>query len=168
MTMLIKELFIFIVFVLLTTTSLQAQNGKMTLESGRTYYIYTCPDASKVVVYAAEELSKYITQIFNVPCIRQTVSLGRTDMLVLAKKKIGTKYVLPASTILGEDGYYLNIQEDAIVIGGQNGRGVLYGVYSFLEKYVGCRWYSSEVSFIPLLNKKQLPFIEESYTPIVK
>lgn len=40
MTMLIKELFIFIVFILLTTTSLQAQNEKMTLESGRTYYIY--------------------------------------------------------------------------------------------------------------------------------
>lgn len=24
------------------------------------------------------------------------------------------------------------------------------------------------ISFIPLLNKKQLPFIEESYTPVVK
>ena len=167
MTMLIKELFIFIVFILLTTTSLQAQNEKMTLESGRTYYIYACPDASNVV-HAAEELSKYITQIFNVPCVQQSASLGRPEMLVLTKEKNDTKYVLPATTILGEDGYYLNIQKDAIVIGGQNGRGVLYGVYSFLEKYVGCRWYSSEVFFIPLLNKKQLPFVEESYTPIVK
>lgn len=136
MTMLIKELFIFIVFILLTTTSLQAQNEKMTLESGRTYYIYACPDASKVVVHATEELSKYITQIFNVPCVQQSASLGRPEMLVLTKEKNDTKYVLPATTILGEDGYYLNIQKDAIVIGGQNGRGVLYGVYSFYKKTI--------------------------------
>lgn len=150
--------------------SLQAQNGKMALENGRTYYIYTCPDAPKVVIHAAEELSKYITQVFKVSCVRQSVSMDRPEMLVLAlaKEKIDTKCVFPANIILGEDGYYLSIQKDVIIIGGQNGRGVLYGVYSFLEKYIGCRWYSSEVSFIPKLNKKQLPFIEESYTPIVK
>lgn len=148
--------------------SLQAQNRKMTLESGRTYYIHTCPDAPKVVVHAAEELSKYITQVFKVSCVRKSVSLDRSEMLVLTKNESDARYLFPANTILGEDGYCLSVQKDAIVIGGQNGRGVLYGVYSFLEKYIGCRWYSSEISVIPSLNKKQLPLIEESYTPIVK
>lgn len=158
----------FITLILLTTLSLQAQSKKMTLESGRTYYIYTCPDAPKVVMHAAEELNKYISQVFKASCVRQSVLLERPGMLVFTKERKDTRYMIPANSIPGEDGYYLNIQEDAFIIGGQNGRGVLYGVYSFLEKYIGCRWYSSEVSFIPSLNKKQLPLIEESYTPVVK
>ena len=160
--------YIFVTYILLVAVSLQAQNKKMVLESGRTYYVYTCPDAPKVVTHAADELSKYITQVFKVSCVRHSASLDRPEMLVFTKEKDSTGYVLPANIALGEDGYYLNIQKNAVVISGQNGRGVLYGVYSFLEKYIGCRWYSSEVSFIPLLNKKQLPFIEESYTPVVK
>ena len=56
--------YIFVTYILLVAVSLQAQNKKMVLESGRTYYVYTCPDAPKVVTHAADELSKYITQSF--------------------------------------------------------------------------------------------------------
>ena len=50
--------YIFVTYILLVAVSLQAQNKKMVLESGRTYYVYTCPDAPKVVTHAADELSK--------------------------------------------------------------------------------------------------------------
>ena len=54
--------YIFVTYILLVAVSLQAQNKKMVLESGRTYYVYTCPDAPKVVTHAADELSslKYL------------------------------------------------------------------------------------------------------------
>ena len=35
--------YIFVTYILLVAVSLQAQNKKMVLESGRTYYVYTCP-----------------------------------------------------------------------------------------------------------------------------
>ncbi len=160
--------YIFIALILLTGMSMQACHENMTLKSEGSYYIYTSPDAPKVVIHAAKELSKYMTQIYKVPCALQSAPLNRSEMLVLSKEKINAGYTLPTNKMPGEDGYYLNIQKDAIIIGGQNGKGVLYGVYSFLEKYIGCRWYSSEVSFIPSLDKTQLPLIEESYTPLVK
>lgn len=163
-----KKNILFIVLIILTTVPLQAKNGKINLQSGKTYYIYTCSDAPEVVIHAADELSKYITQVFNTPCVRQSTSLNQPEMLILTERESNKNHTLPTDKLPGEDGYYLSIQEDAIIIAGQNGRGVLYGVYSFLEKYIGCRWYSSEVSFIPSLNKKQLPFTEESYTPVVK
>ena len=34
--------YIFVTYILLVAVSLQAQNKKMVLESGRTYYVYTC------------------------------------------------------------------------------------------------------------------------------
>ncbi|MCX6375978.1 MAG: DUF4838 domain-containing protein, partial [Armatimonadetes bacterium] len=36
-----------------------------------------------------------------------------------------------------------------LVIAGGRLRGTMYGVYTFLEDVLGCRWYSSKVSFIP-------------------
>lgn len=103
--------YIFVTYILLVAVSLQAQNKKMVLESGRTYYVYTCPDAPKVVTHAADELSKYITQVFKVSCVRHSASLDRPEMLVFTKEKDSTGYVLPANIALGEDGYYLNIQK---------------------------------------------------------
>lgn len=103
--------YIFVTYILLVAVSLQAQNKKMVLESGRTYYVYTCPDAPKVVTHAVDELSKYITQVFKVSCVRHSASLDRPEMLVFTKEKDSTGYVLPANIALGEDGYYLNIQK---------------------------------------------------------
>lgn len=71
--------YIFVTYILLVAVSLQAQNKKMVLERGRTYYVYTCPDAPKVVTHAADELSKYITQVFKVSCVRHSASC-RTSM----------------------------------------------------------------------------------------
>ena len=36
-----------------------------------------------------------------------------------------------------------------LIIAGGKDKGTLYGVYTFLEDYLGCRKYSSKVSFIP-------------------
>ena len=42
---------------------------------------------------------------------------------------------------VGRDGYSVKVDEDGITINGGNGRGVIYGVYGFLEKYAGARFF---------------------------
>ncbi len=42
---------------------------------------------------------------------------------------------------LDRDGYRVKVADDGIAIGGGNGRGVIYGVYGFLEKYAGARFF---------------------------
>ena len=53
------------------------------------------------------------------------------------------------------------------MIGGSD-QGTLYAVYSFLEKYLGCRWYSSKVSHIPRQNEIIIGQINETQIPSLK
>jgi len=42
---------------------------------------------------------------------------------------------------IDRDGYKISVSEDSIAIFGGNGRGVIYGVYAFLERYAGMRFF---------------------------
>ncbi|MBO3803642.1 MAG: hypothetical protein JTT11_07220, partial [Candidatus Brockarchaeota archaeon] len=50
---------------------------------------------------------------------------------------------------LGEEGFAIKTRGRRLVIAGGRRRGTMYGTYTFLEKYLGCRWFSSKVSKIP-------------------
>lgn len=51
----------------------------------------------------------------------------------------------PVIPELGDDGYTISINGDEININGGKKRGTLYGAYTFLEKYIGWRWYADGV-----------------------
>ncbi len=72
--------------------------------------------------YAAAELVKYLDQ-----------------MGIPAGEGLAVEVKLDAS--IGRDGYCIAVSEDGIAICGGNGRGVFYGVYGFLEKYAGARFF---------------------------
>jgi hypothetical protein len=50
---------------------------------------------------------------------------------------------------LDKDGLFIKNNGSSLVITGGTDKGVLYGVYTFLEKYMGCRKYSSAVTIVP-------------------
>src|SRR5690606_38913588 len=50
---------------------------------------------------------------------------------------------------LQEDGFVIKTDSLRLIIAGGNEKGTLYGVYTFLEKYLGCRMYSPTVKIIP-------------------
>ena len=52
---------------------------------------------------------------------------------------------------LEADGFVIMTDSMRLIIAGGNEKGTLYGVYTFLEKYLGCRLYSPDVKFIPEL-----------------
>ncbi len=58
---------------------------------------------------------------------------------------------------LGNDGIYISITEDRVVLSGGRMRGTLYAVYTFLEECFGCRWYTENITVIPNLKKVELP-----------
>jgi hypothetical protein len=62
----------------------------------------------------------------------------------LLKEKTGIKE--PAAN--DESFTYLNDGSDIFIYGGKM-RGSMYGVFSFLERELGCRWYSAKVSYVP-------------------
>ncbi len=50
---------------------------------------------------------------------------------------------------LEEDGFTILTHDKKLIIAGGTQKGLIYGVYTFLEKYLGCRIYSSKVKIIP-------------------
>lgn len=47
------------------------------------------------------------------------------------------------------DGYLIRTVGDELILAGGEGKGVLYATYTFLDKYLGCRKFSAEVSYVP-------------------
>ena len=69
---------------------------------------------------------------------------------------------------LEEDGYIIRTENGRLSIAGGSRKGTLYGVYGFLEKYLGCRKYSSTYSVIPTKYSIQLNDIDIKEIPVFK
>ena len=50
---------------------------------------------------------------------------------------------------LAQDGYIIRTENNRLTIAGGSQKGTLYGVYGFLEKYLGCRKFTSTCSVVP-------------------
>ena len=68
---------------------------------------------------------------------------------------------------LGVDGYLIGADGSAITIAG-GARGVIYGVYRFLEKYFDCHWYTHTLRVIPAGPAEIAEVKAESYAPILE
>ncbi|MFT7161689.1 MAG: hypothetical protein ACI9GZ_002876 [Bacteroidia bacterium] len=66
---------------------------------------------------------------------------------------------------LEEDGFRILTKNNRLTIAGGSEKGTMYGVYNFLEEYLGCRKYTSKISVIPAqfniavnnINDKEIP-----------
>ena len=111
--------------------------------------------------YAAEELRDFIEKTTGVklPVV--------TDAKSLQEKAIMLEVRSPKSKVDAEtDGFRLKADGNRLRITGENGRGVLYGVYEVLERFAGCRWYASWHSVIPKRDRIEIPSgLDEMQTP---
>jgi len=69
---------------------------------------------------------------------------------------------------LGEDGFAIQTAGSKLIIAGGTGKGALYGVYTFLEDYLGCRMYSSTVTRIPHSDGISFPEINTTQVPVIR
>ena len=66
---------------------------------------------------------------------------------------------------LEKDGFLLRNNGNKLLIAGGTEKGVLYGVYTLLEKYLGCRKYSSESAYVPNQKSIVLPPFDDLQIP---
>ncbi len=126
-------------------------------DGGRTdYTIVLAEDASESEVWAADELRHWLREASGAdfPIAREPfaadhapsgplISIGWTQ---LARQRLGPETNSPDP--LDESFTYRNIGPDILIWGGHK-RGTMYGVMTFLEREMGIRWYTPEVSFVP-------------------
>lgn len=126
--------------------------------------------ASPSEVYAGAELQAYLREITGV-----TVPIKKDDGPVTPHEiVVGFNLHMAdlASSIdfekLGSDGFVIRTAGSRLVIAGGALRGTLYGVYTFLEDYLGCRWFSSKVSRIPKRSRISLGDIDIEQVPVLE
>lgn len=95
-------------------------------------------DASENNKFAAEELQKYIKLARGVE-LPVTVNSEADHKIVIAPDSTGT---------LGDEGVDILVEDGSVYITGGTKRGCLYGVYEFLERFVGWVFINAENEFI--------------------
>ena len=93
-------------------------------------------------------------------------SAGKMPASPGTAKPSNCQTVKPAEACgLGPDGFRLVARPPHLLVVGAP-RGTLYGVYEMLERFAGCRWYSSWHSVVPSLERFSVPGdLEDTQTP---
>ena len=144
-------------------------------ENGASEYIivFDAATASPSEEYAASELCGFIHQVSNatLPVINKInnsyLNLNEyPKLIVVGKNSITAGFGLDDEIeSVGGEGFIIRTFGDCVVIAGGRVRGTLYGVYEFLETFLGCRWYTPDVSNIPRRDQITLPPINIRKTP---
>ncbi|MES2830241.1 MAG: DUF4838 domain-containing protein [Bacteroidota bacterium] len=113
---------------------------------------------------AAEILNQYINEISG-------ASLEIHDDASAEEKReicIGKTNRKNFNDFLSSDGFLIRTNGSKIFIQGGNGKGLIYGVYHFLEQYLKCRKFSALVKYVPLKNTITIPLIDVVENPVLK
>ena len=112
------------------------------------YSIVLSRDASASEKHAADELQTFLFQISGarLPITVEGKTLPKHVIVLGECRAIRTGIDFKS---LGDEGFAIKTIGPNLVIAGGRLRGTMYGVYTFLEDVLGCRWYSSKVSYIP-------------------
>ncbi len=160
---------LFVALVLTAATGAPAQEWSLATRGQPAACTIVRPaTASPSQVYAAEELQRFTEQMTGVrlpittdeaPLPARSVMLGDTRFTA---ELLGSPADMKA---LGEDGFRLVRRGDRLLILGGPVRGTLYGVYELLDRFGGCRWYSSWHSVVPRRDSFAVPALDETQKP---
>lgn len=121
------------------------------VEDGKSdYYIVTEDGHDECIDTAAEELQNYIEKISGIklPSVTEAELPENAKAVALGETALSEKADFDYSSI-GEDGFLLFCDGENFIIRGEDSRGTLYGVYTFLEEYLGVRWFTPTLEVVP-------------------
>jgi len=141
------------------------QKIEYTLFSGQRsdYRIVVSNFASESEKWAAGELQRWLKEASGVELTIQPAeqAFSGPRIVVGYNGLVGEKTGKQAPAEGDESFRYCSYGPDILIYGGKQ-RGTMYGVMSFLENELGCRWYTRSVSVIP--RKEQLTFTSFEHT----
>ena len=158
-------------FVLCSVTPVTAGGPLQLVRNGHSAYrIALSGDASANDKKAAGELQKYLNEISGVSVPIINVPEKEEDSLIWIGSA-GRVQNFPTGfdwQKFEEDGFCIRTEGTNLIIAGGTAKGSLYGVYSFLEKYLGCRKFSPTVEVIPKRKTITLHPINDTQIPVIK
>ncbi len=139
-------------------------------DNGISNYVIVISDAaSPSEKHAADELQFFLKEISGaeLPIVTDRGDSGSREIILGANLRLKQLDAEIDFDALGDDGFTIRTEGDHLIIAGGRQRGTMYGVYTFLEDYLGCRWFHPEVSRIPKRRLVEIGEINETQTPII-
>ncbi len=127
--------------------------------------IVVAGDANITERHAASELAAFLDQITGGKFqIVQQPQKGSPNICVgrAAATQIDSKFSV---NDLGTDGIVIRTVGNDLILAGGLPRGTLYAVYTFLEDYAGCRWWTPRASLIPRKPDLSIDELNRRYVP---
>jgi len=151
--------FLFLAMCAILGGSLLADEGAVGIDLSRMegWDIVVAEDALPAELYAAQELQSFLAQACGaqLPIVQ---AAGRPNRHVF----VGPGAVKEADGVgfdvsgFGPEDLRIVVRDYCIAIAGGRPRGTLYGVYTFLEDYVGVRFLTADHTHVPLLSGTHL------------
>jgi len=131
-------------FIILLTVTAPARERRVIIagEGKSNYYSIVIPqDATPQERLAADELRKYIQRISGVRLpIKLGVCPGRKIFVAQARDGKAPGDISFTTEETDYDAFVVRMKGNDLYLIGANERAVLYAVYDFLERELGCRW----------------------------
>lgn len=133
------------------------------------YRIVVPSAATEHELKAADVLQRYLLQISGtaIPVIAADQHRSKYEILLGQNDRLDELRIGLNLNTLKEDGFLIKTDSMRLIIAGGSEKGTLYGVYTFLEKYLGCRMYSPAVKIIPKQKRIALTGISDLQVPVI-
>ncbi len=113
------------------------------------YSIIRSADSTDAEIKAAYDLHSYISKMTGARLRIKTDDEPVTDYEIVVGYTNRSADGQFDEAALGEEGFAIETVDKKLFIAGSDTHGALYGVYTFLEEYLGVRFYSSDYEYIP-------------------
>ena len=141
-------------------------------DGGASEYTIVLPEnPTPVQTTAARELAATLKEISGaeLPVVSETaVTVAPEEKILVIGPSAASRALLAGSVdedALGYDAIVIRRVGRSIVFSGHPVRGTLYAVDTFLEDELGCRWWTSDESFIPKCGRVAADDFDTVYTP---
>ncbi len=133
------------------------------------YRIALATTASTSEQWAAQELQRWLKEISGAELPIQPLNqpFDGPQIVVGFNEFVKTKTEAPAPAELDESFRYCNAGRDILIYGGSQ-RGTMYGVMTFLETELGCRFYTPTVQVIPKRDELIFNHFDHSESPGIR
>lgn len=129
------------------------------------YVIVLDPEAIPAEQHAAKELRRYVERSTGarLPIVER--AQGRRAIFVGPGGDLGRFAPDLKVADFGSEEFVLETRNGNLIILGGGSRGTMYGVYTFLEDVLGCRWYTRDVEKVPRHKNLSIPALHRREAP---
>lgn len=121
------------------------------IDDGTTDFVIVYPDnADECINTAVEQLQFYLEKITGVKLdtVKESEFTGE-KAIILGETALENGITEINREKIFADGFKLFSNGNYFIISGAISRGTLYGVYTFLEEYLGVRWFTPTLEVVP-------------------